>query len=176
MPEPSAPAGPEDAPVSDRTPATDAFWGQYRTASGITADSYEVVVFGDSRPMADELLALVLEGRKRATASLLRDYRAGGEPVPAVGDFAVVLDGQGQPRCIRRTTDIEIKPMDAVDDRFAWDEGEGDRTRDWWLDAHRRFFSRQAARDGFSMHDGIETVFERFVVVWPPEFADADDA
>jgi hypothetical protein len=26
---------------------------------------------------------------------------------------------------------------------------------------------------GFQMHDEIETVFERFTVVWPPEIADA---
>jgi hypothetical protein len=26
--------------------------------------------------------------------------------------------------------------------------GEGDRTRDWWLDAHRRYFARQASREG----------------------------
>jgi uncharacterized protein YhfF len=63
-------------------------------------------------------------------------------------------------------------PLIGVDGAFAWDEGEGDRTRASWLDNHRRYFSRQAAREGFVMHDGIATVFERFEVVWPPEIAD----
>jgi hypothetical protein len=44
------------------------------------------------------------------------------------------------------------------------------------LDAHRRYFGRQAAREGFVMHDGIETVFERFEIVWPPELADRRQA
>ena len=92
-----------------------------------------------------------------------------------VGDYVVVVDGAGTPRCIWRSTDIEIKPLISVDDQFAWDEGEGDRSRDWWLDAHRWFFQRQAEREGFSMHDDIETVFERFEIVWPLSVADRKD-
>jgi uncharacterized protein YhfF len=54
----------------------------------------------------------------------------------------------------------------AVLREFAWDEGEGDRSRTWWMEAHKRYFSRQAARERFVMHDDIETVFERFELVW----------
>jgi hypothetical protein len=35
----------------------------------------------------------------------------------------------------------------------------------WWLDAHRRYFARQAAREGFELDDDILTVFDRFEVV-----------
>jgi hypothetical protein len=37
----------------------------------------------------------------------------------------------------------------------------------WWLDARRRYFARQASREGFELDDDILTVFERFDVVWP---------
>jgi uncharacterized protein YhfF len=126
---------------------------------------------GDSPELADDLLDLMLKGRKRATASLARDYE-GEEPLPKVGDHVVVVDGAGAPRCIWRTTEVTIKPLDEVDDAFAWNEGEGDRSRAFWLDAHRRFFARQAAHEGFTMHDRMATVFERFTLVWPPEAAD----
>lgn len=33
--------------------------------------------------------------------------------------------------------------------------------------AHVAFFEREAARGGVEMHPDIETVFERFDVVWP---------
>jgi uncharacterized protein YhfF len=155
-----------------KTPATDAFWRAYRTAAGLGHDRYDVVAFGDSPGMADELAGLVVHGPKRATAGLLRDFTIGGETLPEVGGHVVVVDGQGMPRCIWRTTEVTIKPLIEVDDAFAWDEGEGDRTRDDWLDGHRRFFARQAAREGFAFHDRIETVFERFTLVWPPEVAD----
>jgi uncharacterized protein YhfF len=114
-----------------------------------------------------ELADLVLSGVKRATASLVRDYSSPDNPLPMVGDFVVVRRGWKSSMHLSHT-EIEIKPLIAADERFAWDEGEGDRTLDWWLAGHRRYFGRQAVRDGFKMHDEIETVFERFEVVWPP--------
>jgi uncharacterized protein YhfF len=155
-----------------KTPATDAFWRAYRTAAGLDHDRYDIVAFGDGPDMADELADLVVHGPKRATAGLLRDFTIGGEKLPEVGGHVVVIDGKGAPRCIWRTAEVTVKPLIEVDDAFAWDEGEGDRTRDDWLDGHRRYFSRQAAREGFAFHDRIETVFERFTVVWPPDIAD----
>ena len=156
-----------------KTVATEVFWQDFVRHAGLGATDYQVVAFGDNSGMATELAALVVAGTKRATASLMRDYADGRLPLPGVGDFVVVVDGGGAPRCIWRTVEIEIKPLNAVDARFAWDEGEGDRTLDWWLAAHRRYFARQAARDGFEMHDAIETVFERFTVVWPLTIADS---
>ncbi len=156
-----------------KTAATDAFWRAFARHAGLSAADYQVVAFGDGAAMATELAALVVAGTKRATASLRRDYADGRLPLPAVGDFVVVVDGAGAPRCIWRTTEIEIKPLHTVDARFAWDEGEGDRTRDDWLAMHRRYFTRQAEREGFAMHDAIETVFERFTVLWPLAIADA---
>ena len=63
--------------------------------------------------------------------------------------FVMMLDGERHPPFIWRTTEVTIKPLSQADEAFAWDEGEGDRTRDWWLDAHRRYFARQASREGF---------------------------
>ena len=37
---------------------------------------------------------------------------------------------------------------------------------------HTNFFTRQAEAEGFDFHPDIETVFERFKIVWPPEHAD----
>jgi uncharacterized protein YhfF len=88
-----------------------------------------------------------------------------------------MLDGEGHPWFIWRTTEVTIKPLSQVDEAFAWDEGEGDRTRDWWLDACR-YFSPQASREGFELDDNILAVFERFEVVWslrcPPAEASAN--
>lgn len=158
-----------------RTPIVEAFWAAFRRATGIEHDDYVVVSFGDDPQTADELAELVVAGRKRATASLRRDYDE-HNPLPRVGDLVVVVDGGGRPRCIWRTTWIGVGPLIEVDESFAWDEGEGDRSRAYWLDAHRGHFGRQAAREGFDLHDEIETVFERFEILWPPELADRPQA
>jgi len=153
--------------VADRSPAVEAFWSGFRAAAGLDHDRYDVVAMGDGPALADALLALILDGPKRATASLDRDYGPGRAPRPAVGDHVVVVDSAGQPRCIWRTTAVRVQPLIAVEDAFAWDEGEGDRSRESWLAAHRGYFARQAAREGFVMTDDEPVVFERFRVIWP---------
>jgi uncharacterized protein YhfF len=159
-----------------RSNLTDEFWRGYRDAAGLHHDDYDVVAFGDGPDMATELAELTIAGIKRATAGLVRQFGLGGEAPPVLGGYVVLLDGADRPRAIWRTTELRTGPLNSVDERFAWDEGEGDRTRDWWLAAHRRFFTRHAATQGFRMHDEIETVFERFEIVWPPEIADARPA
>ena len=155
-----------------RSPNPDAFWQAFRRYAGLDHDNYVVGSFGDSPEMATELADLVIAGIKRATASLVQDYGAGREPIPKPGDFVMMLDGEGRPRFIWRTTEVTIKPLSQVDEAFAWDEGEGDRTREWWLDAHRRYFARQAMRERLDIDDEILTVFERFEVVWQLDVAD----
>lgn len=155
-----------------KTEATDRFWREFCAATGIHVDEYDVVTFGDNAAMATELTDLVVAGQKRATAGLLRQFGSEGEPLPVLGGYVVLVDGEARPRAVWRTTELRIGPLASVDQQFAWDEGEGERTREWWLSAHRRFFGRQASVEVFQMQDEIETVFERFEVVWPSEIAD----
>jgi uncharacterized protein YhfF len=145
------------APVDNEAAA--AFWA----ASGLTGE-YTVERFGDSAELADELLALVLSGRKRATASLVRQFE--DEPLPRIGVHWIVCDGAGQPRAVLRTTSLELAPFAAVTEDFAFAEGENDRTREGWMAAHRAYFIRVC---GGSFNEGTEEVlYERFEVVHPP--------
>jgi uncharacterized protein YhfF len=158
----------------ERTAAVRAFWAAYKSAAGLSHDRYTVARPGDTPELARELVELMLAGTKRATASLVRDFETVGEPLPRPGDHVVVVVGAHEPRCIWQTTEVTVKPLIEVDDAFAWDEGEGDRSRASWLDNHRRYFARQASREGFAMHDRIPTVFERFRIVWPIDASDGD--
>ncbi len=78
-----------------------------------------------------------------------------------------MADGRGLPVCVIRTIEVEVKPLREVDAGFAWDEGGGERTVAWWLDAHRRYFLRRCAGLGVAFCDELATVFERFELVWP---------
>ena len=49
----------------------------------------------------DKLAQLTLQGTKTATASSYPVYKAENEPVPAVGDYSIILDSQNQAVCIR---------------------------------------------------------------------------
>ena len=151
-----------------------AFWNAYRVARGVPDQDYDVCRMGSSAAMGNELLALILAGPKRATACLLRDVETGGEKMSRVGGYVVVVDGSDWPRAIWRTRTVDVKPLDQVDAAFAWDEGEGNRTRADWLSMHRRYFEARARAEGFAFDDSMPAVFERFTLVWPPEHADPE--
>lgn len=153
------------------TPETEAFWAAYCAATGHAGD-YAVSLFGDSATLSEELLALVLSGRKRATGASVDLMRLTGEPVPQAGDHVICVDFDNRPRCIWRTTQVLIGPLSSVDEQFAFDEGEGDRTRADWLEGHSRYFQREAADEGYVFAADMPVVFERFTLVWPPELAD----
>jgi uncharacterized protein YhfF len=152
-----------------KSPAVEAYWQAYCRARGAVGLAYDVCRMGDSAGMGDELLQLILRGPKRATACLLRDVENGGEVMATVGGHVVVLDGRDTPRAIWRSKTVEVKPLDQVDDAFAWDEGEGDRTRADWLAMHTRYFERRAETEGFAFDTLVTTPV---IYLYLDEFSD----
>ena len=141
------------------------FWREFVEATGIDG-RYEAWAFGDPSALPDlstELALLVRNGPKRATAGLLSDYEREGEPLPQPGDLSVMLDGTGSPVCVIRTTQVDVERFADVDAAFAWAEGGGDRTLEWWRRAHGWFF----AQEGVTIDDDTPMVLERFELVWP---------
>jgi len=146
--------------------AAQAFWQAHKQSHGL-GDSLTNVgafQFGDSHELADELADLVVNGPKRATCGPIAEIETAGDPLPAVGDYWIVCDGGGRPVAVVRTTGVRVGPLSSVDDQFAWDEGEGDRSRAFWLDAHTKAFTRifTAMDRADEMHPDVEVVFERF--------------
>jgi hypothetical protein len=54
----------------------------------------------------------------------------------------VMLDGSGVPRALLGTIELIQSRLSEIDETFAFDEGEGDRTLEYWRMAHRRCFER----------------------------------
>lgn len=161
--------------MAERTPLpeislaeAESFWQRYLASVGddATGEFTDFTCFGDSVELADELIALVLHGPKRATAGSVAEYESDGVPLPEVGDRWVACDGSGLPRAVIETTDVRVGPLSSVDEQFAWDEGEGDRTRTDWLRAHTDYFARTHSALGIPFHADIPVVFERFDVVY----------
>jgi uncharacterized protein YhfF len=121
--------------------------------------------FGDSPPMADELGRLVMAGIKTATCSALWEVEAEASPLPRAGDLSIVLDGAGQPLCLIETVEVFVRAYNEVDAAFAYAEGEGDRSLDYWRAAHRSFFTRTLPTVGLQFDETMPLVCERFRVV-----------
>jgi uncharacterized protein YhfF len=119
--------------------------------------------FGSGPADADELLAFVSRGTKRATVGAILELEELDDPLPAVGQLWGLLDGTGEPRFVAETVEVAPGRLDDVTPAFAWDEGEDDRTLESWWDGHRRW----AAQLGGSDTEPFEVLFERFRIVWP---------
>ena len=151
-------------PVTENRDTTvSEFWRSFVDATGIEGH-YVAESFGSDAETADELGLLVRAGQKRATTSLLSSYEDDDEPLPAVGNLSIVLDGRGAPLCVIRTISVEVRPFGLVDEAFAWVEGEGDRSFAYWRDAHVRFF----ASLGKPVDDDTMVVLEKFELLWSP--------
>ena len=122
--------------------------------------------FCDNEQDADELAALVKAGHKRATASAYWAYEAEQEPVPAVGDYSVITDWDGEAQCVIRTTSVEIVPFNEVTADLARTEGEGDRSLDYWHRVHWACFSRELSAIGRCPEETMPVVCETFEVVY----------
>lgn len=156
-----------NAPIDE--PAALRLWDEYRAARpdrSVDSEPPSIERFGDHAELTDELLGLVLEGTKTATASLVAEFVLDGQPLPRIGSHWIACDSAGRPRVVLRSTELRIGPFTSVDERFAYDEGEGDRTLDSWRDGHRRYWTRVGAALGFEWTETHDIVFERFEVAW----------
>ncbi|MFF2371267.1 ASCH domain-containing protein [Agromyces sp. NPDC058110] len=162
-----------NAPI-DRA-AAHAMWEAYRAANPQQATDAEdppADTFGDHPELTEALIALVLDGTKRATATLVAEFEAEGQPLPRIGGQWVACDSTGAPRAVLRSTELRVGPMTSVDAAFAYDEGEDDRTLESWRENHAHYWRRRVPHIGIEWSDDLEVVFERFSVVWPPDVRD----
>ncbi|MEM1233884.1 MAG: ASCH domain-containing protein [Pseudomonadota bacterium] len=119
----------------------------------------ETFTFGDSEALSEELLALVIKGKKRATCGALRDFGDGGEPLPREGRRDIALHWDGRPAAVIETTRVFQTRFADVPEDFALAEGENDSLEAWRRD-HRAYFERNG---GWS--DDMELVCEYFELV-----------
>ena len=175
-----------EAPAPGRSADIEPFWLAYQRARQVKVPGFSASALGHTRALADTLAALVVAGVKRAQATPLRDFEVDApvppdgqsaelpQPdgqsaeLPQPGDHLVVLDGSGVPCVIVRTTQVEKRLFNQIDDAFAFEAGEGDLTLRWWLTAHRQDFAERAEAEGFEADERMELLLEYFEVVWPP--------
>ncbi len=112
----------------------------------------------------NQLLDLVLAGKKRATSSSLLSFQAAGEEIPKAGDLSVITNWDGVPRCVIMTKAVRVMRYGDITFDIAKLEGEDDSLESWRR-SHERFFREEGAELGYSFSEDLDVVFEEFEVV-----------
>lgn len=115
--------------------------------------------------VSDELIALVISGKKNAFFTTWATYTIDGEPLPLSGELYVVLDRANNPRCIIETESVEIVPFNQVTWEMAKLEGE-DQNLEEWRQKKIEYLEDEGAILGFEFTEDIKLVFQRFKVVY----------
>ena len=115
--------------------------------------------FGDGPELCQHLIALVRQGKKRATCAALSEFEGDPDALPVVGRCDIAANWDGTPALVIRTTGVEEVRYCDVTEEMALAEGEDD-TLLAWRKSHKAYFKR-----GGEFHPEMMLVFERFELV-----------
>ena len=119
--------------------------------------------FGNPGESRTNLINFILHGNKRATAGLLSEYEAEGEPIEHVGERLAVLDNDNQHIATLEITRVEVLRFIDVPDEFALAEAEGDLSAADFRKSHLDFWT--AAGETISDETKVVTLYFDLVEV-----------
>lgn len=136
------------------------FWDSFIEEKGLDEDTDYIQMFrlGRNEGESNRLLKRVLRGKKRATTCLYTD-----DILPEKGDYGIVTDWYGVPRCVIRTTRVQIIPFNEITLEQALKEGE-DTTLEAWRETHRSVYINNAEQLGIEFSEDSKIVYEDFRV------------
>lgn len=147
-------------------PSVSRLWVRYRAQN---PDASEAVppsfYFCDLEEDANLCAELVVQGRKQATASSLKELELAGLEIAQPGELFIVTDFAGKAKAVIETTRVDIRRFGEIDEDFARAEGEGDLTLEWWRDAHRAYYQRVLSGSGVAVDDDLLIACEYFRTV-----------
>ncbi len=149
----------------------ESFWQAYIASLPKQArpgsNAYGIWYFGDTAPLAETCARLVKAGIKTATSALVWEIEADGDSMPQPGDRVVVTDLSGEPYCVIEVIECVVKPFHEVDEQFAFDYGEGDRTLQGWRKDAWDYFAPLCERIGREPSEAMPLACQRFRLVYP---------
>ena len=86
------------------------------------------------------------------------------EKLPTAGEWSIVLNSKEEPVCVIQDKVVEIVPYNLISKEYAYHEGEGDRSYEYWRRAHDDFFDweyREAGKVFYLQAPMVCEVFEK---------------
>lgn len=156
--------------MSNEHSSINQMWKNYLNLIGedefTTKLEYNSWSFGDNEALANELVELVLKGEKTATTSLHYLYELETEVLPKEEQLAIITDFSGNAKCIIETKHVNVLPFSKVKAEFAFKEGEGDKSLEYWKKGHIDFFNRGLKDFNKEFSEDMLVVCEEFEVIY----------
>jgi uncharacterized protein YhfF len=147
--------------------AIEEYWNEFVAYYGNKNIGYtEAFAFGDNKEMADHLAQLVVEGQKQATTSAYELMAIDKDPLPKVGEYSIILNGNDEPVAVIKTIKVDIMHFNEVTSEYAEIEGEGDKSLEYWRKAHIDFFTREYKQYGKTFNENDKVVCEQFECIY----------
>lgn len=156
----------KDGENMDTNQLADQYWVEFlkKTNTEETLDYEVAYCFGEDESQANEILNLILEGKKTATSSSYLAFQEAGEPLPKKGEFEIITDWNGNPGCIVEIIDVKIIPFNDVRWEIAKLEGEEVNLQEW-RENRSREWSEEGEELGYTFSAEMPVVFVGFRVV-----------
>ena len=145
----------------------DEYWERFLKETGRDSDercagdlNFEAKGF-----VGDELISLVVGGKKTAFFSSYATFAIDGEPLPVSGELYIVVDRADNPRCVIELQSVEVIPFNEITWEMAKQEGEDENMTDW-RNKEQEYLEEEGAVLGFSFAPDIKLVFQTFRVVY----------
>ena len=122
---------------------TEIFWRDFCEKHDLPLDTpVQAWSFGMDDETADKMVDLVMRGIKTAITSSFLGYNE-NDPMPKVGDYSIVLDSSKKPVCVIQDKVVEVMPYNHISRAYAYLEGEGARSYNYWRKTHDEYFKQE---------------------------------
>ena len=145
----------------------DEFWNEFIQETGRSPEdrcagdlNFEAKGF-----VGNEMITLVLAGKKTAFFTSWATYAIDQEPLPISGELYVVLDHNNNPTCVIETEEVQVVPFNEVTWEMASKEGE-DENLGVWKEKKQEYLEDEGAILGFEFTPDIKLVYQTFKVVY----------
>lgn len=112
--------------------------------------------FGKNKEFSEQKINSILKSRKHARSILFTKK----EKIPENGTYGIILNYDGEPKCLIKYTSSDIKPFSEVNLAFAQEDGLDDKGE--WVEEHRRFFTGENPK----FKDSDLVIFQVFKLIF----------
>lgn len=143
------------------------FWNRCRHAlpGELLGDRYFLRRMGNAPAICETLLQLVASGQKTGVFSRPEELEAAGL-TPRPGDYVVLTDFDGTPRCLVRIEECRLLRFCEVTAEQTACESPAARELHVWRGIHRRYWTPILKREGTDFSDDFPVLFQRFRLLY----------